>query len=47
MAIRDLWRKLTQRRAKDKESDVRHDKIPPLDHFVQPPKATGMEKPKY
>jgi hypothetical protein len=49
MAIRDLWRKLTQRRTKDKEVDLRpeHDKLPGLDHFVQPPTPQGLEKPKY
>jgi hypothetical protein len=49
MALSDLWRKLTRRRAKDKEVDLRptHDKLPGLDHFVQPPKPTGLDKPKY
>jgi hypothetical protein len=48
MSLADLWRKLT-RRAKDKEVDLRlaHDKLPGIDHFVQPPKPTGLEKPKY
>ena len=49
MAIRDLWRKLTKRRATDKEIDLRpeRDKIPALDHFVQPLKPQGLKKPKY
>ena len=49
MALRDLWRKLTRRRAEDKELDLRaaRDKLPALDHFVQPPKPTGLDKPKY
>jgi hypothetical protein len=53
MALSDVWRKLTRRRAKDdgeqKEVDLRptHDKLPGLDHFVQPPKPTGLDKPKY
>jgi hypothetical protein len=50
MALRDLWRKLTRRRAGDKELDTRPglDKIPAIDHFVQPPPpAPGQDKPKY
>jgi hypothetical protein len=50
MALRDLWRKLTRRRGDvNKEPDLRpaHDKLPGLDHFVQPPKSTGLDKPKY
>ena len=50
MALRDLWRKLTRRRADDnKEPDFgsARDKLPALDHFVQPPKPTGLDKPKY
>jgi hypothetical protein len=48
MTLRDLWRKLT-RRAEDKELDLRpaRDKLPAVDHFVQPPKPTGQDKPKY
>jgi hypothetical protein len=49
MGLRDLWRKLTRRRAEDREPDLRagRDKLPALDHFVQPPKPTGQDKPKY
>jgi hypothetical protein len=52
MALRDLWRKLTRRGADDKELDRRptRDKVEAagnLDHFVQPPKPTGQDKPKY
>jgi hypothetical protein len=49
MVLRDLWRKLTRRRAEDEELDPRPplDKLPALDHFVQPPKPTGQDKPKY
>jgi hypothetical protein len=52
VALRDLWRKLTRRRVDDKEFDSRstRDKVRAagsLDHFVQPPKPTGQDKPKY
>jgi hypothetical protein len=50
MALRDLWRKLTRRRTGDKELDTRPglDKIPAIDHFVQPPPpAPGQDKPKH
>jgi hypothetical protein len=52
VALRDLWRKLTRRRVDDKELDSRptRDKVRDaggLDHFVQPPKPTGQDKPKY
>ena len=49
MALRDLWSKLTRRRTEDKEIDLRprRDKLPGVDHFVQPPKPTGQDKPKY
>ena len=49
MAFRDLWRKLARRQAQDKELDLRpgRDKLPALDHFVQPPKPSGLDKPKY
>jgi hypothetical protein len=49
MGLRDLWRKLTRRPAEDREVDLRasRDKLPALDHFVQPPKPTGQDKPKY
>jgi hypothetical protein len=49
MALRDFWRKLTRRRAEEKEVDLRptRDKQPALDHFVQPPKPVGQDKPKY
>jgi hypothetical protein len=46
MAVRDLWRKLTRRRAEEKELDLRpaRDKLPPVDYFVQPPKPTGLDR---
>jgi hypothetical protein len=49
MALADLWRKLMPRRTKEKDVDLRptHDKLPGIDHFVQPPKPTDLEKPKY
>jgi hypothetical protein len=50
MALRDLWRKLTRRRAEDKEPDLRPglDKLPATGHFVQPPPPPpGQDKPKY
>ena len=51
MALADLWRKLRRRTTKDKDKDVdlrpTHDKLPGIDHFVQPPKPTNLEKPKY
>jgi hypothetical protein len=50
MALRDLWRKLTRRRAEDKELDTRPglNKLPATGHFVQPPPpAPGQEKPKH
>jgi hypothetical protein len=50
MALRDLWRKRTRRRADDnKELDLRpaRDRLPALDKWVQPPKPTGLDKPKY
>ena len=49
MALHGLWRKLTRRRAEDKGLDLRpaRDKLPALDYFVQPPKPTGLDKPKY
>jgi hypothetical protein len=52
MAFRDLWRKLTRRRRDATEHDRRptRDKVRAagsLDHFVQPPKPTGQDKPKY
>ena len=50
MALRDLWRKLTRRRAEDKELDTRPglNKLPATGHFVQPPPPPpGQDKPKY
>jgi hypothetical protein len=49
MAVRDLWRKLTRRRKGDDEFDLRpnRDKLPAVDHFVQPPRPVGQDKPKH
>ena len=49
VALRGLWRELIRRRAEDKALDLRpaRDKLPALDHFVRPPKPTGLDKPKY
>jgi hypothetical protein len=50
MALRDLWRKLTRRRAEDKQLDTRPglNKLPATGHFVQPPPPPpGQDKPKY
>jgi hypothetical protein len=50
VSLRDLWRGLTgHREPDDKGADLRPglDKLPAVDHFVQPPKPTGQDKPKY
>jgi len=56
MTLRDLWRKITAQRIEGEELDeeleeldLRHsrDTLPGVDHFVQPPKPFGQNKPKY
>lgn len=49
MEFRDLWRKLTRRRGADDGVDLRpnRDKLPAVDHFVQPPKPIDQDKPKH